>query len=374
MFDCLPDFDRGDKDSLTNKFLPLCSKIAIIIKDGGTRSINDIVQFLLEDGNISVGYEHQHIDSALSLVFTVIGWLTLLYRPDALSCPPAEFCIADEMDGHRGEGHMSLKQDRMGSSKRLPDFLLGFGVMIPPANYHAFEDAEEIKLFDKLKSVEPSTLNLSLLTTIGGVSVEWTDCLACHLELDRDARLIYLFRYPSFCQANLRDAGAKAGIIYACASDDPNNHHWGTREDVSRLLEEILLSYRLLCGQDVKSRRLFQKLSPYQDTPSSLRDDLLAPLCTSKGPITSLALKQRGSYDLARDFPHLRARIVRLHSYLNQRKPRSWSELWVDNRDSASWLTFWAVIIIGGVGLLLAFIQVVLQVIQVAYQLQHPDS
>jgi hypothetical protein len=40
--------------------------------------------------------------------------------------------------------------------------------------------------------------------------------------------------------------------------------------------------------------------------------------------------------------------------------------IWKDKRDSAHWLTFWAVIIIGGAGLLLGFMQVLLQAIQLA--------
>jgi len=37
-------------------------------------------------------------------------------------------------------------------------------------------------------------------------------------------------------------------------------------------------------------------------------------------------------------------------------------------RDSASWFTLWAVLIIGGIGIMLAFIQVILQIMQVALQ------
>ena len=53
-----------------------------------------------------------------------------------------------------------------------------------------------------------------------------------------------------------------------------------------------------------------------------------------------------------------------------RKNQRSWKELWLDKRDSASWLTFWAVLVIGGLGILLALIQVVLQVVQVATELK----
>ncbi|KAI0199002.1 hypothetical protein F4808DRAFT_451636 [Astrocystis sublimbata] len=374
MFECLPGFDCESDEYLTEIFFPLCSKILGILKDQDAPSIDSIVESLWKEDSIIAGDKHQYLASAATLVFGITGWLTMLYRPDSLSCPPSEFCIMDEMDGHQGESHMSLKQSRMGSSKRIPEFLLGFGLMLPPANFRPVVDVEELKSYDSLQTVEPSTLNLFLLTTIGGVSVEWTDCLSCHLELDKNARIVYLYRYPSFCEANIRNDVTGAGAIHACASVSPNSHYWGTRRDVLQLLEEILLSYRLFIGQNIRSRRLFRKLSPFQGMSFIVRDDLLFKICSNKDLNASLGITQRNSYELAKDFPHLRTRLVRLNSHLNQRKPRSWSELWLDNRDSASWLTFWAVIVIGGIGLFLAFVQVIFQIVQLVYQLQAPDS
>ncbi len=68
-------------------------------------------------------------------------------------------------------------------------------------------------------------------------------------------------------------------------------------------------------------------------------------------------------YDMTQDFPVLRNRIVSLHMHLSEAKPRTWTELWRDKRDSAQWLT-WAVIIFGGLGIILALLQVILQAAQ----------
>ncbi|GFF48985.1 hypothetical protein IFM58399_08442 [Aspergillus lentulus] len=48
--------------------------------------------------------------------------------------------------------------------------------------------------------------------------------------------------------------------------------------------------------------------------------------------------------------------------------PRKWVQLWRDNRDSAHWLTFWAVIVFGALGTLLALLQVILQAVQIAFR------
>ena len=54
-----------------------------------------------------------------------------------------------------------------------------------------------------------------------------------------------------------------------------------------------------------------------------------------------------------KQFPIFQQRIRILKYYMNQRKARSLHDLWRDKRDTLSWYTFWAVIIVGGVGLIL---------------------
>ncbi|KAI1802971.1 hypothetical protein F4811DRAFT_554357 [Daldinia bambusicola] len=341
----------------------VCSEASEVVFNNAGLSIDDIVQRLSDAGSITISGDRQ-LKSATDLVFSIIGWKTMLYRPDTLSCPPSEICIADEMNGHRGGCHLRLKQFRASKSKPLPEFLLGFGLMLPPPSYNTLEDPEEIKAFDLVKSVKPITLNAYLLTTIGGITISWTDCLACHLEFDKSACVLYIFRYPSFCMGSLGDSGRS--VIHSCASDLANNNHWATRQDVTELLGEVILSYRLLFGQHSKSRKVFRKSRPFEHVPKNGRDGYLSDVCGKNRSSLPLGIKERDSYELTRDFPHLRARLVALIVYLDEKKARSWKELWLDNRDSASWLTFWAVLIIGGLGLFLTFTQVVLQITQLA--------
>lgn len=60
--------------------------------------------------------------------------------------------------------------------------------------------------------------------------------------------------------------------------------------------------------------------------------------------------EERESYDLARDFPMYRSRLVALSQCVSQQAPRTWKDLWRDKRDSAGWFTFWAVLFMGGLG------------------------
>ncbi len=100
---------------------------------------------------------------------------------------------------------------------------------------------------------------------------------------------------------------------------------------------------------------------------SDADDMILQQLCSTKDYQFPELFKERDFYRLKRDFPILRSRLAILSQQMSNMKPRGWKELWKDKRDSAHWLTFWAVIFIGGAGILLAVIQVLLQAVQLAH-------
>jgi hypothetical protein len=129
------------------------------------------------------------------------------------------------------------------------------------------------------------------------------------------------------------------------------------------------MSYRLLFGQNKKSRRLFRDLSPFAGTPVQAHDKVLLDLCGHKQCSPAhLPRTERKHWDLAHDFPVLRSRLSTLAYEISIRKPRSWCALWKDKRDSAQWATFWTVIIFGLISLLLSLVQVILQAVQLAVQ------
>lgn len=100
-----------------------------------------------------------------------------------------------------------------------------------------------------------------------------------------------------------------------------------------------------------------------KQTPQT-HDSLLVQLCSGKS--SGVPIQEREFYRLRRDFPILRSRLATLQYQMTNLKPRGWKEIWNDKRDSAQWLTFWAVIFIGGSGILLSLIQMLLQAAQLA--------
>lgn len=111
---------------------------------------------------------------------------------------------------------------------------------------------------------------------------------------------------------------------------------------------------------------MFRAVDPFEGIASEGWDPLLLKLCGRKNLETSSNfIKERSAYHLPQHFPILRFRIAVLKAQLSATKARGWKELWRDRRDSANWYTFWAVLIIGGVGILLSFLQVVIGILQV---------
>jgi hypothetical protein len=129
-------------------------------------------------------------------------------------------------------------------------------------------------------------------------------------------------------------------------------------------MKEIVLSYRLLFAQDKASRRLFRSMKVFESSENGMRDDFLARLCGLEGLDIPFVQADRECYRLSRDFPVLRARLAILQQQLLSVKPTSWRAVWKDKRDTVQWHTFWAVIVFGGLGIVLGAIQVILQAIQ----------
>lgn len=186
---------------------------------------------------------------------------------------------------------------------------------------------------------------------------------------------------------------------------------YSTREPAS-IYQEVLLSYRLLFGQTHKSRKLLGQIlhhlpsDPEADTSrivgglqEDMLDTFLETLCTSplhsgrcfsglslgkkprphiRGdlfPSSSLnvhdELIESDTYSARDDFPTFGLRLLALQRHNMRRQPSKVTDLWRDRRNPLQWYTFWAVIWVGGGAIVLALLQLVVAVVQMAYTI-HP--
>ena len=341
-------------------------KIADYVCSEKCTTIDEITSQLVEDWLITSDIDNQRLLSVRYMVFSILGWQTMPYRPAVIQENPEEFTIQDEQNGYRGQAYISLLQDiRTGSKEILGELLMGFGVPLPSKNICLSDDTEEQKIFHQRLEISTKALNANLLVSIAGIRIRWIDNLTCHMEYNPATKELYLFRFPLFCLSCLSSTKKDSrSVIHSFATASNYICQWATESDIDCMLREILQSYRLLFGQSKKSRALFRLINPYAGLSANLHDPILATLCSSRS-CHLLDLSERGTYYLPQDFPVLRYRISMLQMHLSKTAPRTWSQLWHDKRDSAQWLTFWAVISFGACGTLLALLQVILQLVQV---------
>ena len=137
-----------------------------------------------------------------TLVFAVLGWQTMLYQPSLGTSPMEQFAVIDDFDGYHGQAFLAFKQDTKNSRRRLDEFLMGFGLLIPPRNTCFSEDLEEKSAFDSVTTITSGEFNAYVLRSIAHINIKWVDSLSVHLEYNKATNTLYLFRYPSFCAAS----------------------------------------------------------------------------------------------------------------------------------------------------------------------------
>ena len=109
------------------------------------------------------------------------------------------------------------------------------------------------------------------------------------------------------------------------------------------LFREILLSYRLLFGQDKHSWQAFnanfRNITGITKDGDQVHDPLLVRLCGSKWTreralYRSIAAPEASNhYSAMRDFPLLGTRLARLQHFSEVQNPHDWKVLWYDQRD-----------------------------------------
>lgn len=361
LLECLENFSPQEADNWQPGFMDLWKAVAGSLRSNSNSVTIDIIvselvekQVLKPNLNISINRQ---------IVFAVVGWQTMLWKVDIGNNPPTLLCISDEMDGYAGQAAVNRFQDQLACRKPFPQLLMGFGILLPSPRYFAHEVDEKEQLSLRLiTSISPKTLNIHLLSSIyTNFTIKWTDTLSHHLEFDHRRQQLYLFRFPSFCLANIDISSDRINCaIHACGEDDDKkgSQFWATRSNLEELLQETLRSYRLLFGQSKAARKQYRSLRPFLDL--SLEDTLLHDLCRNK-KCDLTAPYERQTYHLEEDFPMYKNRLVLLNNALAKEIPRTWKQLWNDKRDSAQWLTFWLVLIFRGIGIVLQFIQTVLQ-------------
>ncbi|KAK0610363.1 hypothetical protein B0T17DRAFT_110878 [Bombardia bombarda] len=247
-------------------------------------------------------------------------------------------------------------------------------------------------------ALEVACLNFASLRDIAKINPLWVSDLASHLDFDATTRQLSVYRFPTFCA--LSCVGEEKGLSVPVFRDllrelyssritttaepiqDPYNH--------TQLHQEIILSYRLLFGQKHASRRLakiaLKKLR--EERRADEYDELLDLLCAhphdkkirqlpaSLWPVTCRSfdghVQEQGSYSSQDDFPLFGQRLAKLQEFTLRQQPSELWDLWRDRRNPLQWYTFWAVLVFGGISILLGILQLGVGIAQLAVALRSP--
>lgn len=145
---------------------------------------------------------------------------------------------------------------------------------------------------------------------------------------------------------------------------------------------EILLSYRLLFAQSRRSRRLMNhqledlrsegKLDPLLKllvgtSLPSLRSTLPRDVFPHSTLTAEGTLQESDTYSAREDFPSFGYRLLILQRYNLRQQPSRVKDLWRDRRNPLQWYTFWAVVWVGGISIILGLLQLLVGVAQLYF-------
>ncbi|KAL8966240.1 MAG: hypothetical protein Q9183_003458 [Haloplaca sp. 2 TL-2023] len=289
-------------------------------------------------------------------IFSLFGCLTLLYR---IPNPPSEKTVLISEP---------INPLVFYQRKSLDDLLTPIGDLVGSFGEFAprYENQERKSLSNwppkQKPSVDLSTsvVNAFVLKRIGKLKIVWSDLLSAHLMYDQHTRTLTVFRFPTFCALYYPRASQRT--LFDCIFDDRVWTRPGISEANRSMFREALLTYRLLFGQDTRSRALFNGEERKRAGADGNMDLLLLRLCGQKDNISSLvmdaSISEQAFYDSVVDFPFFGRRLEILERYARSRKPRGLADLWYDRRDPGQWALVWVFLIVGAIAIILSLVQI----------------
>jgi hypothetical protein len=372
--DCLIDLIKDQDKSSIIDFAPGTTLCRIFItvnrfaRESQSPSIDEIIEHLQEECIFGLAdYETALGSAQRQLIFAVLGWQTMLYLPSFNTCPLSQLEIHQDID----QPNSRLVYDTFRMSADLADrpmaiLLKGYGNLLPARCKGLTKVASETSLVaSSWNPINVNEMNAYFLFSFLNVNISWVDTLALHLDYDKSTRTLSLFKYPSLCVATLETTGA----LYAFASPDSTDQDpRADFDEITEILQETLLSYRLLFGQKQASRKYFRRLAESDPALFQNPDPFLYQLCATKLFAHRSVPQDRFIYFAHRDFPVLGERVELLEKELRGTRPKNWKDLVRDRRDTTQYWTFWLAAIFGISSLTLSLAQVIIGGISLAKQ------
>nr|POE77997.1 efflux pump ustt [Quercus suber] len=372
---CLITEADTPQDSANLACLYLLEAVAKLVRDIDYVSLQDISAHLQEIGLVTRSSDQRgHV---LQLCFIAAGLVTRLYSP---ALAPAAECYELYASDH-GRIKPTSKQawhrfskpmnDADISAVPLSDILWQFSSGRGPVPHIPLSST--LTAQSDADALMAPNLNYYTLGRLARIRIQWTDSICQHLEFDSRTKILKLFCHPSFC-ALVCSAEDEASFLCRFWRNMLANNDWAQekRPNPSEYLREVICSYRLIFGQDNASRTAYLRSRQTElfINSSHVADPLLHRLCCKDWTKENIYVDMdvpgvKTVYSAQNDFPYLGDRLLELHHYIVTQCPNNWQTLWRDRRDLNRFWTLWLVVYIGALTILLAGIQVVLQIVQI---------
>ncbi|OAF58974.1 hypothetical protein VC83_06143 [Pseudogymnoascus destructans] len=255
-------------------------------------SIHDILRRLEEQGgNYKQNLERDKDKSYLYMaIFGVLCWSTLVVRPRLTfkDDEPANLtCLLPQ-----GFKSNKMSTTHRPSDRRMRPVLTTFR-SFKVQHWGDQSDGRAQGVSRETDSLYEASLNIYSLRYFGHVTIQWVDTVSEHLRFNPANRRLSLFRFPTFCALLAIHGDSVCSAIRSIAEQlDPLSPEDRDLCCVS-LEQEIILSYRLLFGQDSKSRMVAREevCKLKKSCANESVDAMLLDLCERKYEYGSLCWK-----------------------------------------------------------------------------------
>jgi len=181
--------------------------VASECRDRENLALTDIVDKMYNDGLLRDTDDAR--SEAYQLVFACIGWISYLYSPDPR--PQAKFLqiLEPTAPERRTNTNLEASNRRRRRSRVITNYkeTLNNDDLLDQPLYRVLRKFGKILPKRNTESVPQDKIDLSLicfnifnsLHKDAAIDIEWTDCLAMHLDFDNSSKILKLFRFPSLC-------------------------------------------------------------------------------------------------------------------------------------------------------------------------------
>ncbi|KAF9776436.1 hypothetical protein IL306_005371 [Fusarium sp. DS 682] len=268
-----------------------------------------------------VSVEEEKTPNIKQFIFTTIGLLSKLYTPSFNYSKGYLLIDVPSSSSNRCRATVTWAESEQtlpAGDESIGDIIKRFSNSRGPFQYSMNSLANPAEI----NTLIAANLCYFTFSRLGSLSIQWTDSVCMHLELNRKERTIKMFRFPSLCAiiAQSQNQSSFLDQLFKDCLDGSSEAQDGESLAVD-FYYEVLLTFRLIFGQNKRSWSLMKKKGSVprlgKKEFNSDVDPLLYGLCCQDWDDEPLydkihAPAARSAYSARQDFPFFSERLILL--------------------------------------------------------------